>query len=224
MCDTVVVVSGGLDSAVALGLYHTIGRKIIAVSVDYGQRHKRELAAAAELTAHYDIPHKILAVPGLADALPGCALTDPRVPVPEGHYTDPSMAATVVPARNAILTSLAASVAIAHRARHIVLGIHAGDHPIYPDCRESFVDAIDRVVGQSVDQPADIPHVRAPFVTWTKEQIVRLGARLDVPMGMTWSCYRGGDTHCGLCGTCVERREAFSVAGVPDPTQYALAR
>lgn len=220
--DTVVVVSGGLDSAVALGLYHSIGRRVLAVSVNYGQRHARELGAAVDLANFYSVKHEILAVPGLAVALPGCALTDPNTPVPEGHYADASMASTVVPGRNAILTTLAASVAIAHQARDIVLGVHAGDHPVYPDCRPEFVDAIDKVVARSTDQ-ALIPRVVAPFVRWTKTEIVSLGYRLGVPFARTWSCYQGGDRHCGRCGTCVERAEAFREAVVPDPTAYDTA-
>ena len=217
--DTVVVVSGGLDSAVALGLYHSIGRQVLAVSVNYGQRHARELGAAVDLANFYSVRHEILAVPGLAVALPGCALTDPNTPVPEGHYAAPSMASTVVPGRNAILTTLAASVAIAHQAKEIVLGVHAGDHPVYPDCRPVFVSAVDRVVACSVDDPAP-PQVVAPFMRWSKTEIVSLGYRLGVPFARTWSCYQGGDRHCGRCGTCVERAEAFREAVIPDPTVY----
>ena len=141
--------------------------------------------------------------------------------VPDGHYTDVSMATTIVPNRNAILLSVAVGIAMAHGARRVAFGAHAGDHAIYPDCRTAFVAAFDRAARLGTDTGATEPvGVIAPFASWKKADIVALGAELGVPFGDTWSCYRGGRAHCGTCGTCVERREAFALADVPDPTRY----
>jgi 7-cyano-7-deazaguanine synthase len=132
------------------------------------------------------------------------------------------MAATVVPNRNAIMLSVAVGVAVARGAEAVAAAVHAGDHTVYPDCRPAFIEAIEheaRVANEGFI--VDGFEVRAPFLHLTKDQIVRIGADLGVPFEETWSCYLGGEVHCGRCGTCVERREAFDLAGVPDPTAYA---
>lgn len=221
MSHSVVVLSGGLDSTTLLALHHATGSQVTAVSVDYGQRHRRrETAAAAAVVATYPgVEHLIVDLAPLAGLLGGSALTDEAVPVPEGHYAAPSMAATVVPNRNAILANIAVGIAVARKADTVALGFHAGDHPIYPDCRPAFVSALNTCVAVANDG-YHTPLVEAPFVTWTKAQIVALGHRLGAPLHLTWSCYQGGERHCGRCGTCVERAEAFTVAGVPDPTRY----
>jgi 7-cyano-7-deazaguanine synthase len=216
----VVVASGGLDSTAAMALCHAQGHPIIAVTVDYGQRHAREITAARQVAGHYRADHVVVTVPALAAALGGSALTDPDVAVPEGHYADASMAATVVPNRNAILANIAVGVAVARKAGVVVLGVHAGDHPIYPDCRPEFVDALNACVAVAT-AGYHTPRVDAPFVYWTKAEVTSLAAALRAPLELTWSCYQGGSVHCGQCGTCVERREAFALAGVPDPTRYA---
>jgi 7-cyano-7-deazaguanine synthase len=132
------------------------------------------------------------------------------------------MRATVVANRNAIFVDVAVGVAVAEGADAVAIGVHAGDHAIYPDCRPAFVDAAERLARVANEGfAADGFRVLAPFVEWSKADIVRRGAELGVPFADTWSCYRGRDVHCGTCGTCVERREAFALAGVPDPTRYA---
>jgi 7-cyano-7-deazaguanine synthase len=219
MSHVVVVASGGLDSTAAIALHHAAGDTITAVTVNYGQRHVREIRAARNVAAHYLIDHVIVDLADLGQVLTGSALTDPSVPVPHGHYAAPAMAATVVPNRNAILANVAVGVAVARKADAVVLGIHAGDHPIYPDCRPVFVDALAACVQVATDG-YHTPRVEAPFVWWTKTAIARFAARLAAPIDLTWSCYEGGDVHCGRCGTCVERREALRDAGVADPTPY----
>lgn len=218
MIRTVVVASGGLDSTAAIAYYHARGHDLTAVTIDYGQRHRREIDAAAQVAAHYGIPHRCVDVSGLAGLLAGSALTDPGVDVPDGHYAEPSMAATVVPNRNAILANIAVGIAVAMKADVVALGVHAGDHAVYPDCRPAFVDALNLCVSAANAGP---PRVEAPFVHASKTEIVRLAARLAAPLHLTWSCYRGGEIHCGTCGTCFERQEAFVEAVVPDPTTYA---
>lgn len=213
----VVLLSGGIDSTVALTLYDAMMYRVTAVSVDYGQRHHRELAAAAEIAEMLGAAHVVVPMPFLGSYLPGSALTDHTVRVPHGHYADRSMAATVVPNRNAIMANIAAGIAIAHGADVLALGVHAGDHPVYPDCRPEWVTALRRLVAVGNDRPV---RVEAPFVRHTKTAVVSVGHRLGAPLHLTWSCYEGRETHCGRCGTCVERREAFAGAGVTDPTIY----
>jgi 7-cyano-7-deazaguanine synthase len=219
MTRTIVVVSGGIDSTTALALYATYGHDLTAISVDYGQRHLRELDAAEAVAGHYGVPWRLIRLPELSAALGGSALTDPGVAVPLGHYADVSMAATVVPNRNAILANIAGGVAVAMKADAIVLGVHAGDHPIYPDCRPEFVTALNACLAVANDG-YHVPRVEAPFVHQSKTAVVALGARLGAPLHLTWSCYQGSAIHCGRCGTCVERIEAFTDAGVDDPTEY----
>lgn len=219
MSHVVVVASGGLDSTAAMALHHAAGDTITAVTINYGQRHVREIDAAREVATHYGADHVVVALPALGRVLTGSALTDPTVDVPHGHYAAPSMASTVVPNRNAILANVAVGVAVAQKADAVVLGIHAGDHPIYPDCRPEFVDAL-RACVAAATAGYHTPRVEAPFVHWTKTAVAALAVRLGAPIDLTWSCYEGGHMHCGRCGTCVERQEALRNAGVPDPTRY----
>jgi 7-cyano-7-deazaguanine synthase len=209
-----------MDSTAVMALYAARGHQLTAVTIDYGQRHRREIASAAQVAVHYHADHLVVDVPGLAALLPGSALTDASVEVPSGHYADASMAATVVPNRNAILANLVIGVAVARKADLVALGIHAGDHPIYPDCRPEWVAALAHLT-EVGNAGYHVPRVEAPFVHAGKHEICALAARLGAPLELTWSCYRGGELHCGTCGTCVERKEAFTLAGVEDPTVYA---
>jgi 7-cyano-7-deazaguanine synthase len=222
----VVLHSGGLDSTVAL--YQAEARwpkKIAAISFNYGQRHHRELKAAKIICLDADITYTITEIsselryqsrPTIAP-FGGSSQTDQSIPVPEGHYADESMRATYVPNRNMIMLSIAASFALANGADTVIYAAHAGDHAIYPDCRPEFVREMNSTLQIANYKPVQI---LAPFITMSKAGIVKLGAELDVPFELTWSCYKGGEKHCGRCGTCVERREAFQLAGVADPTEY----
>lgn len=212
----VVLLSGGLDSATLLAHLLAAGHDCRALSVDYGQRHRRELDAAASVARHFGAPHEVVALP--ASLLAGSALTTGGGPVPHGHYADPTMRATVVPARNTVLLALAAAVAVREGCGAVALANHAGDHPVYPDCRPEFVAAFAGVLALCDYEPVGL---LAPFAARSKADVVRRGAELAVPFGLTWSCYEGAALHCGKCGTCVERLEAFRVASVDDPTEYA---
>lgn len=224
MNTAVAVVSGGLDSAVLAHHLRSEGWDLRLLSFDYGQRHVREVEHARRLAAALDAAHDVVDLRSAGALLSGSALTDDAVDVPDGHYTDESMKATVVANRNAIFVQVAVGVAVAEGAAAVAVGIHAGDHPIYPDCRPAFVEAAERLALVANEGfVADGFRVLAPFLRWSKADIVRRGADLDVPFADTWSCYRGADRHCGTCGTCVERREAFADAGVADPTEYAVA-
>jgi 7-cyano-7-deazaguanine synthase len=217
----VVIASGGLDSTTVAYELHAHGAQLLLVSFDYGQRHRRELDCAARIAGLLGAPHHLVDLTSIGALLSGSALTDPHVPVPDGHYTDASMRATVVPNRNALMLDVAVGVAIARGYDAVAFGAHTGDHTIYPDCRPAFLDAFARCARIANEGLlADGFTVLAPFLAATKAEIVERGAQLQVPFAETWSCYKGGTAHCGTCGTCVERREAFELAGVTDPTVY----
>jgi 7-cyano-7-deazaguanine synthase len=220
----VAVISGGLDSTVMAHALHAEGHRLLALSFDYGQRHARELDFARRVAEDLGAPWELvdLRAAGITRLLRGSALTDESVDVPDGHYADESMRVTVVPNRNAVMLAIACSLAGSSGAEAVAFAVHAGDHPVYPDCRPEFVqsfEAMERIAMQGI---ADL-RILAPFVSMTKDAIVARGAALGVPFERTWSCYRGGELHCGRCGTCVERREAFALAGVHDPTRYESA-
>lgn len=222
MSRIVTTLSGGLDSVTLAHELVADGHDLVALSFDYGQRHVNEIDFAARCAARLGADHHVVDLRSIGLLLTGSALTDSSIDVPEGHYSDASMAATVVPNRNAIMLSVAIGVAVARDASAVATAVHAGDHPIYPDCRPAFIDAIEheaRVANEGFI--AEGFRVLAPFMHIGKDEIVRRGTALGVPFGETWSCYVGGEVHCGRCGTCVERREAFDLAGIADPTVYA---
>lgn len=224
--DTVVLLSGGLDSAVLLGYLQHHTHACATLSVDYGSRHAdAELVAAAAVATHYGVSHKIANLRPLTGLFAPNSLTD-TVAVPHGHYTDESMRATVVPGRNLLMLSVATAYAASIGATAVAIAVHAGDHPIYPDCRPEFIHAATHAALLGTAGVGDVV-VRAPFVALDKTALVAIGAQLDVPFDLTWSCYEGDPDgtgeHCGKCGTCVERAEAFALANVVDPTTYARA-
>jgi len=217
----VAIVSGGLDSATMLYLLLRATRDIHVISFDYGQRHRRELLAATEIVRGVGLRHDVIQISGLHDLLRGSALTDLSVDVPEGHYADDTMKVTIVPNRNAIMLSLATAIAVVDGADSVWYAAHAGDHAIYPDCRPDFIDSLSDALrkGNQGFVPENF-RILSPFTKMTKAEIVALGSELDVPFADTWSCYVGGDAHCGRCGTCIERAEAFVIARLADPTAY----
>lgn len=217
--NTIVVCSGGLDSVT---LAHKVAAENVLtrlVSFDYGQRHKKELEYARRCAVRLGVEHDVVDIAAVGRLLTGSALTSGGGAVPEGHYAEETMRATVVPNRNAIMLAIAFGVAAAEGAEAVAAAVHGGDHFIYPDCRPAFVDAFAGMQRHALDGMARIA-LETPFLHGGKADIVRVGARLGVPFADTWSCYVGGDRHCGRCGTCVERREAFHQAGVDDPTAY----
>jgi len=217
----VVVFSGGLDSATCLYYVRSLGYEVHAVSFNYGQRHKKELDFAKDICKDLGLDHKIVDMTNLNELLQGSALTTDSIDVPHGHYAADNMKLTVVPNRNAIMLSIATGYAVSKGAEAVFAGMHEGDHFIYPDCRPEFIESFDVSMGianQGFGHPK--LRIRAPFLEKTKAEIVKIGSILDVPFEKTWSCYEGGEIHCGLCGTCQERREAFENAKVKDPTKY----
>ena len=217
--SAIAVYSGGLDSTVMLSSMLDRGIEVKgALSIDYGQKHRKELEAAAEICADLGIHHRVADLRGMAALFGASGLTDAETEVPEGHYEEESMKQTVVPNRNMILISVATAWAITKGAEAVAYAAHSGDHAIYPDCRETFAAALDEAI-RLCDWSA--VWLYRPFVDWDKQRIAEEGARLAAPLSKTWSCYKGGELHCGRCGTCIERREAFYLAQVEDPTQYA---
>jgi len=218
MKQTIVICSGGLDSVTLAHQVAAAGALAGLVSFNYGQRHAKELDFAALAAVRLGVPHSVIDISNIGAELSGSALTD-DIAVPDGHYAEASMKITVVPNRNAIMLSIAFGVAAARRADAVAAAFHGGDHFIYPDCRSGFVEKFADMQNAALEGMNDIT-LHTPFLNSTKADIVAVGARLGVPFAETWSCYKGGEIHCGRCGTCVERREAFDIAGVGDPTEY----
>lgn len=217
----VVVFSGGLDSTTLVYDLYSADTEVSLITVDYGQRHRKEADFAQKTADRLGVPLHLVDLRSVTALLAGSALTDGSVDVPDGHYTDDSMRATVVPNRNALMLDVAVAAAVAGGCDAVAFGAHSGDHAIYPDCRPQFVQAFTAAVRIANEGfVSEGFTVLAPFLDWTKADIVRRGVELGVPYADTWSCYRGGELHCGRCGTCVERREAFELAGALDPTAY----
>jgi 7-cyano-7-deazaguanine synthase len=222
MKSAVVLLSGGMDSStLAYWLKATAKpEELICLSIFYGQRHKKELDFAKQIADQLSARHSIVSIRGLEGLLVGSALTDPNVAVPYGHYAAENMKITVVPNRNATMLAIAFAVAMANGASIVAMAAHAGDHTIYPDCRPEFLQQFQLMENLSNGGQFGDVELATPFAHSTKADIARYGDQLGVPWEYTWSCYEGGDVHCGQCGTCVERKEAFKLAGVFDPTLY----
>lgn len=214
MKNKLLILSGGMDSVTLLYEYKDeIG---MALSFAYGSNHsERELECATYHCEKLGIPHKVVHLDFMKDF--GSALTSGADKIPEGHYAAENMKSTVVPFRNGIMLAVAAGYAEANNFSALMLASHFGDHAIYPDCRENFSKAISEAI--KLGTYGGIT-VEAPYSKITKDEIAKRGAALGVDYSKTWSCYKGGSKHCGKCGTCVERKEAFELAGVKDPTEY----
>lgn len=214
-----VVLSGGMDSATALAkaVSEFGAENVETVTFNYGSKHNAKENRCAQILAdHYKVNNTLLELP-FVNQLFKSDLLQSGGEIPEGHYADPSMKRTVVPFRNGIMLAIAAGLAESRGCSDLVLGNHAGDHAIYPDCRKEFTDPMAKAI--KAGTYASI-NVQRPFEQMSKTDIARLGGSLGVPYAMTWSCYKGGDKHCGKCGTCYERIEAFRDSGVTDPTIY----
>jgi 7-cyano-7-deazaguanine synthase len=213
----VVLLSGGLDSTVLCAQLLFEDIQVHALVVDYGQRHRQEIDAARAVILELGIPSSMVKID--PDLFFGAhsSQTNPGVAVPEGHYAAENMKLTIVPNRNMLLLSMAAARAISVGADTVAYAAHAGDHAVYPDCRPEFYESCDETIQLAT---GDAVSMYAPFIEITKTDIAQRGAQLKAPMHLTYSCYKGRSLHCGKCGTCVERIEAFQDAGVTDPTEY----
>ena len=213
-----VLLSGGMDSVTALydALVH---HKVTGcLSFDYGSKHNhREIPLARLHSERHGVPHHKIRLDFVNDLFASDLLRSGGE-IPEGHYAEENMKKTVVPFRNGIMLAVATGYAESVGAEGLVIAAHSGDHAIYPDCRETFMEAMARAMSEGTY--AKVQLLR-PFIGMDKAAIACRGGELGIDFAETWSCYKGGEVHCGVCGTCVERREAFLLAGLPDPTAYA---
>lgn len=214
---TVVLVSGGMDSVVALYDAAANHEVIAGISFDYGSKHNHcEIPFAEYHCEKLGFPHQTIPLQFMNDCFDSHLLKDGG-DIPEGHYEAENMKQTVVPFRNGIMLSIAAGFAESQGAEAVSIAAHSGDHAIYPDCRSDFMNPMAEAI--SAGTYASIQLLR-PFLEMRKEDIASRGFELEVDFAKTWSCYKGGDKHCGKCGTCVERKEAFELCGQSDPTDY----
>lgn len=219
---TLILLSGGLDSSTLAYHLAAEGHELMAVCINYGQRHDKELESARKIASHLAIPYRQINILGLGRLLKGSSLTDEDIDTPHGHYNEPSMKQTVVPGRNAIMLSIGWAAAAAGSFTHVAAAMHAGDHYIYPDCRPEFLSHIKDALalGTKGVGHSDMS-LLTPFQDWTKADIAYRAAQLGLPIEDTWTCYEGLDVHCGRCGACCERILAMQEAAIQDPTPYA---
>jgi len=241
MSKGVAIVSGGLDSTTMI--YHLLagGHELRLLSFDYGQRHgRKELKAAMNTANQLGLQWDLVNLRGMTHLIDNSALTSAKstpgnpahkydgrgneigvhkdIEVPDGHYAEENMKATVVPNRNMIMLSIAAGVAVNEKLNFIATGVHSGDHFIYPDCRPQFLHSCGMAIWDGNEGLHNFNYdafggpIRAPFIEKTKADIAYHAMELNVPIHLTWSCYKGGEKHCGKCGTCVERLEAIDEA------------
>jgi len=190
----------------------------LAVTFNYGSNHnEREIACARENCRRLGIELLVIDLDFMHRYFRS-SLLEGADAIPSGNYDDENMKSTVVPFRNGIMLAVAAGLAESRGLKTVMLANHSGDHAIYPDCRPGFVDAMSQAISEGT---YDHISIYAPYTRLTKGEIVARGAKLGVDYSLTYSCYRGAEQHCGTCGTCRERREAFKLAGVADPTVYA---
>jgi 7-cyano-7-deazaguanine synthase len=214
---SIVLLSGGMDSVTALYHAYECGSVSVAVSFDYGSKHNaKELPMARWHCERLGLRHEIVNLDFFTTLFQSHLLRG-GADIPDGHYAEEMMKQTVVPFRNGIMLAIAAGIAENAGAGRLVIAAHAGDHAIYPDCRESFMQGMAAAVREGTYAQVEIDR---PFIAMDKAAIAKRGQELGIDFRQTWSCYKGGDIHCGTCGTCVERREAFLLAGMTDPTAY----
>jgi len=210
---TICVLSGGLDSTTLLYKLLEEGKEVRAISFNYGQKHSKELEFASKTCVKLGVQHKIVDISFLKELVNNSSLTS-EIAVPEGHYQAENMKSTVVPNRNMIMASIAIGWAVNENFDEVCLGVHAGDHFIYEDCRPEFIEALSVIAHLSNFKPIKI---YTPFLNIDKGDIACIGRDLNVDYSLAWTCYKGLDKPCGKCGACQERAEAFAKAGIKDP-------
>ena len=212
----VMVLSGGMDSTTLLYDVLNQGYDVFPIGFDYGQKHKKELVCAQKTCDKLGLEYLVVNLSALNIVAPS-ALTRDDWAVPDGNYSDENMKQTVVPNRNMVMLSIATSYAITKGATELFYGAHAGDHAIYPDCREVFVDKMKEAI--KVSDWSEI-NLHAPYLNVDKGDIASIGKDLNVDYSLTWTCYKGNEKPCGVCGSCQERLEAFDYADMIDPLEY----
>lgn len=217
MKKSLIILSGGMDSVTLL--YDRKNEIAVAVTFDYGSNHnKREEEFAKYHCEKLGIEHIIIPLTFIHDYFKS-SLLEGASAIPDGHYEDETMKSTVVPFRNGIMLSVACGLAESRELEKVLIANHFGDHAIYPDCRKGFIDAMSEAMKCGTYKGITID---APYTTITKTDIAKIGKSLGIDYSKTYSCYKGGEKHCGKCGTCVERKEALRDAGIEDPTEYEV--
>lgn len=212
-----VLLSGGMDSVVVFYEALQAHEVVACVSFDYGAKHNAcEIPFARLHARRHNVMHQTISLDFINQLFKSDLLKSGGA-IPDGHYAEQSMKQTVVPFRNGIMLAIAAGYAESIGGKALVIAAHSGDHAIYPDCREPFMQAMATAIGEGTYEKIQLLR---PFIAIDKSAIARRGIQLGIDFSETWSCYKGGAIHCGVCGTCVERREAFILAGLPDPTLY----
>ena len=215
MKDSVIIVSGGMDSITLL--YDKKDEIALGISFDYGSNHNAKEIPFAEMHCkRLGIKHITINLDFMHQYFKSSLLQGAEA-IPEGHYADENMKSTVVPFRNGIMLSIAIGIAESNQLKKVLIANHGGDHTIYPDCRPQFIQAIDAAANAGTFVKV---RVEAPYTNITKGDIARIGKQLGLDYTETWSCYKGGEKHCGKCGTCIERKEALQEAGIHDATEY----
>ena len=215
MKDSVIILSGGMDSVTLL--YDRREYIALAVTFDYGSNHnKREAECAAYHCQKLGIEHIIIPLDFMRQYFKS-SLLEGADAVPEGHYKEENMKSTVVPFRNGIMLSIACGLAESRGLKYVFIANHSGDHAIYPDCRATFIEAMSEAMAYGTYKHVKIA---APYTGLLKGQIVGIGAELGIDYSETYSCYKGGEKHCGKCSTCIERKEAMAYARIEDTTEY----
>ncbi|NPD93023.1 7-cyano-7-deazaguanine synthase QueC [Xylanibacter muris] len=215
MKDSVIIVSGGMDSITLL--YERKDDIALGISFDYGSNHNANEIPLAEMHCkRLGIRHITIPL-GFMQKYFKSSLLDGADAIPEGHYDGKNMMSTVVPFRNGIMLSIAAGIAESNGLKNVLIANHGGDHSIYPDCRNEFIAAMNSAVTNGTYVGICIV---APYTDITKADIARRGKKLGIDYSETWSCYKGGERQCGKCGTCIERKEALAEAGIEDTTEY----
>ncbi|MDR1919520.1 MAG: 7-cyano-7-deazaguanine synthase QueC [Tannerellaceae bacterium] len=216
MKDTLIIISGGMDSVTLL--HESKDRIALGLSFDYGSKHnEREIPFARMNCEALGIEHIVISLDFINQYFKSDLLKNGGE-IPEGHYAAENMKSTVVPFRNGIMLSIATGIAESRGLKYVFIANHGGDHAIYPDCREAFIQAINQAAQTGT---AEGIQIIGPYTTINKTDIARIGQRLGIDYGtQTWSCYKGGERHCGKCGTCVERREALREANIKDTSLY----
>ena len=215
MKDSLIILSGGMDSVTLLNEFKDI--IALAVTFNYGSNHnKREIEYAKLHCQRLGIKHIIIPLDFMHTYFKS-SLLEGADAIPEGHYADSNMKSTVVPFRNGIMLAIACGIAESNKLTRVLIANHSGDHTIYPDCRQQFIDAMSAAMTNGTYEGV---HIFAPYTNISKANIAQRGARIGINYAETYSCYKGGVNHCGKCGTCIERREALAEAGVTDTTTY----
>ena len=227
MSEAIVLLSGGLDSTTALAMAKEKGYEIIALTFDYGQKHRRELDSAKKIAKHFKVKEHVVIPLDLGKLLQS-SLTQKSIAIPEGRSEDEmasGIPSTYVPARNIVFLSIASSIAESRGAESVFIAVNAVDFSGYPDCTPEFIAAFQKAVdvGTKAGRTGKGIRIETPLIDLSKAQIVREAFRLKVPLELTWSCYKGGRRACGKCDSCQLRLRGFAEAGFKDPLEYEVS-